>query len=159
MVGRDRPGKNLCKNLTTSDLYSGATRCVVISWIPILRKGVLTIKREEESPDVDRPIASTIFSFFKMDDVQRRVIGVNDLLNIELVNDKLKQFDDAWEETLMALEEEPEEDLLEGFYSRQLEKSIVMQNALELCKSPKMVQGPGKSGRRIEVRHRLHVHV
>ena len=42
---------------------------------------------------------------------------MNDLLNIE-----------SW----MAPEKEPEEDLLEGFYHRQLEKSISMQNASAL---------------------------
>ena len=39
---------------------------------------------------------------------------MNDFLNIVLVSDNVKKFDQAWEQTLMGLESEPEEDLLEG---------------------------------------------
>ena len=44
-----------------------------------------------------------------------------DLLHVELVNDSRKQFDQSWEEALMALEKEPEANLWEGLYHRQLE--------------------------------------
>ena len=60
---------------------------------------------------------------------------MNDLLNIDLVSDNLKEFDQAWEETLMALEKEPEVDLVEGLHHRQLEKWTLMQNALALYHS------------------------
>ena len=52
----------------------------------------------------------------------RREFDINDLLNIELVNDNLKKFDEAWENILMALEKAQEDDLLENL-CRQLEKS------------------------------------
>ena len=57
---------------------------------------------------------------------------MNDTRSILLVNDNLKKFDQAWEESLMALEKEPEEDPLEGLYHRRVDKSIITQNALAL---------------------------
>ena len=54
------------------------------------------------------------------------------MLNIELVNDNLKKFDQACDETLLALEKEPEADLLEGIYHRQLDKPTLMLNVLAL---------------------------
>ena len=46
-----------------------------------------------------RQIAFTI-AILKINDVQCSVFGMNDLLNVELVNNNVKQFDDAWESTL-----------------------------------------------------------
>ena len=77
-----------------------------------------------------RQIASMIYVFLKINDVQVTATSMNDLLNVELVNDSLKRFDQSWEETLMALEKEPEGDLVQGLYRRQLEKSTLKQNAL-----------------------------
>ena len=51
---------------------------------------------------------------------------MNDTRSILLVNDNLKKVDQAWEESLMALEMGPEEDLLEGLYHRRLDKSITI---------------------------------
>ena len=44
--------------------------------------------------------------YSKLNDVQRRGIDMNDLLNIELCDCNLKIFDQAWDETLMAMAEE-----------------------------------------------------
>ena len=76
-----------------------------------------------------RQIAFMICAFFEINNVHGRAMSMNDLLNIEVVNDILKKFDQAWEETLMALEKEPEADLVEDLHQRQLEKSTLMQNA------------------------------
>ena len=57
---------------------------------------------------------------------------MDDLLNLELVNDNRTKFDEACEEILMALEKEPEEDLLEGLYHRRLVKSTLLKDALML---------------------------
>ena len=53
-----------------------------------------------------------IHAILKINDVQRRATNTNDLLHIELVHENLRKLDQAWEEPLMALEEEPEADLL-----------------------------------------------
>ena len=72
---------------------------------------------------------------------------MNDLLNIEFVNDKLKKFDDALENKYfqMAQEHGPEDDLLEGLYLQQLEKSTSMQNALALFQSKQIYRGKLRS--------------
>ena len=77
-----------------------------------------------------RQIAFTIYAFFKINDVQRKVIGTNDLLNIELVNDHVKKFDEAWQNILIGLKKEPEDYYLEGLHVRQWRKPTSMQNAL-----------------------------
>ena len=54
------------------------------------------------------------------------------LLNIELRNESFEMLDQAWEETLMAVDIEPDVVLLDCLFSRHLEKSIFMKNALAL---------------------------
>ena len=79
-----------------------------------------------------RQSAFTICAFLSINDVQVRAISVNGLLNIKLVNDNHEKFEPSWEEPLIALEKEPQGDLLEGLYHRQLVKSTLRQNALAL---------------------------
>ena len=56
------------------------------------------IQEKKNLPILTRgQIAFMIHAFLKIKGVQRRVVGMDDFLNIELVNDKLKKFDDAWE--------------------------------------------------------------
>ena len=43
-----------------------------------------------------RPNAFTINAFFEINDPQMRIIGTDDLLKIELVNDRLEKCDEAW---------------------------------------------------------------
>ena len=52
---------------------------------------------------IGRHIAFMICAIFK-----GRATGMNDLLNIELRSDSLQMFDQAWEETLMAMDIEPD---------------------------------------------------
>ena len=54
-------------------------------------------------------------------------------------------FEQAWEETLMALRKEPEEDPLDSLHQRQLEKSTPMQNALALWHSDQVHRKEPKS--------------
>ena len=51
---------------------------------------------------------------------------------MELVNDHLETFVEAWENFLIAPESEPEDEILEGHYHRQLEKLTSVQNAFAL---------------------------
>ena len=81
------------------------------------------------------------YAFFKITDVQKRVPGMNDLLNIESVNESLKKVDHAWEETLLGTGEGTRrspgrQDLLESLY-RRLEKSTHMQNDHICAVSPR----------------------
>ena len=65
-------------------------------------------------PMTGRPIAFQIYAFFKIDDVPRRAIGMNILLNIELRNDNRKMVDQAWGETLMAIDNALYRDIMES---------------------------------------------
>ena len=92
--------------------------------------------------------ASTICAFFGIYNVQRKVIGMNDLLNIDVLKGKFPSFsfnDVAQENIVMALEKEPGEDLLQGLYHRQLAKSTSMQNASALCHSDQVHRKDPKS--------------
>ena len=55
-------------------------------------------------------IALTICTVFKISDVQVRATSMNDLHKNEVINDHLKEFDQSWDEALMALEMVPEGD-------------------------------------------------
>ena len=47
-----------------------------------------------------------IYALFKINVIQGSAIGMNDLLNIEVGNDNLKTFDQAWEGSSMAMDHE-----------------------------------------------------
>ena len=49
-----------------------------------------------------RQIAHIICAFFKINDVQRRAFGLDDLPNKEVRYDNLKRVHQAWAQTLMA---------------------------------------------------------
>ena len=70
-----------------------------------------------------------IDALFKINNVQKRVIDIDDLLNIEVVHDNLRKFDEAWEITPRAPERESENELSQGIYHRQQKKRTSMQNA------------------------------
>ena len=70
------------------------------------------------------------------------------LLNIEM-DDNLKKFVGAWEETLMSLEKKPEADVLKDLHHRQLEKSTLVLNALALDHSDPIHREEPKSCSRL----------
>ena len=76
---------------------------------------------------------------------------MNDLLNVDLVNDNLKKFDQSRKETPMALWKGPEGVLLEGLYRRHMEKSTRMQTALAQCHSDRVHRKEPKSYSRLMV--------
>ena len=41
--------------------------------------------------------------FFNINETQGHSMNLSDLLNVELYNDNLKMFNEAWEETLLAV--------------------------------------------------------
>ena len=49
-------------------------------------------------------------------------MGLTNLLNIEMYNDKLKQFNQDWEEMLLSLNKGVDEEMIDNVYGRQLEK-------------------------------------
>ena len=74
-------------------------------------------------------------------DVQAGAIGLNDLLNIELRDGNLKMSDQAWDETLTAMDMKLEM----ASWKVQLDKSTIMKNALALNRSDPVRQQEPKS--------------
>ena len=70
------------------------------------------------------------FSLFDINKTQGREVGLTDLLNIELYNDNLKQFNQAWEEMLLSLDRGVDEEMLPNVYEGQIRRSSIMENGL-----------------------------
>ena len=50
-------------------------------------------------------------------------LDISDLLNIELRCDNVQTFDTQWDETIIAMQKQPSEELVDDLYFRKLEKS------------------------------------
>ena len=57
-------------------------------------------------------ITLQFFSLFDINETQGRAVGLTALLNIELYNDNLKQFNQAWKEMLLSLDRRVDEEML-----------------------------------------------
>ena len=68
----------------------------------------------------------------------------------KLVNDILRKVDLPWKETLMALEQELDEALLEGLDHRQPEKPSLMRNALAVDDFDQIHRNESKSYSRLK---------
>ena len=79
-----------------------------------------------------RQIAFKIFEHFKISEVEGALLDVRDLVALELKGDNLRAFDTAWDEILLAMKKEPEEEILESLYCKQLEKSLQLKNTMAL---------------------------
>ena len=59
-------------------------------------------------------------------------MNLSDMLDVELYNDSLKMFNQAWEETLVALGDDLGEGVLENLCERQVWKSAFMKHVMTL---------------------------
>ena len=73
-----------------------------------------------------------MFSFLHINKTQEHTMNLSDLLIVELYIDNPKIFNQAWEETVLALGDHPDEGVLENFCERQVRTSTLMKNALTL---------------------------
>ena len=87
------------------------------------------------------------FSPFGINETQVRAMGLTDLLNIELYNDNLKQFNQAWEELLLSLDKGVDGEMLEYLCKGQIRRSSVMENGLSLYHSDILLKRELKSYR------------
>ena len=70
------------------------------------------------------------FSLFDINKTPGRAVGLTDLLNIELYNDNLKQFNHAWEEMLLTLDRGVDEEMLPNLYEGQVKRSSIVKHGL-----------------------------
>ena len=74
-----------------------------------------------------------ILKHFKISDTDRTVLYLSDFLNVWLRNDNLQSFDAKWDETIIAMRQHPDEEVLESLYFRQLDKSGRLKQLVALC--------------------------
>ena len=76
-------------------------------------------------------------------------MNLSDLLIVELYIDNPKIFNQAWEETVLALGNHPDEGVLENFCERQVRTSTLMQNALTLYQQDIVLKEEPRSDQRL----------
>ena len=69
---------------------------------------------------------------FNINETLGHTTSLSESLNVELYNDILKMFNQAWEETLPALGNDLDEHVLENLFERQVKKSTLMKHAMTL---------------------------
>ena len=57
-------------------------------------------------------------------------MNLSDFLNVELYDDNLEMFNQAWEETLWALGNDLDEHILEKLYERHVQQCTLQRNAV-----------------------------
>ena len=70
-----------------------------------------------------RQIAFRIFEHFTLPSAEKECLDVTHLVNLELKNDSVKQFNTRWDEITIQIKELPPEGWLEALYRKQLEQS------------------------------------
>ena len=76
-----------------------------------------------------RQNVSNIF-ILNINKTQEHTTNLIDLLNVVLYNDNFKMPNQVWEETLLALDNDLDEYVLERLYERQVKKSTFIKNAM-----------------------------
>ena len=76
-----------------------------------------------------RQIMYQTFSFFNIHTTEEHTLNMNDVPNVELYNDILKMFNQAWEETLLAPGDDLDEHVLDNWYEMQVTKFTLIKNA------------------------------
>ena len=87
--------------------------------------------------DVERPQQET------------KILGFEELLNLELEKDNLKRFQTEWDKTLLHLAEQPQEGFLETLYHRQIIKSTEFQQTMSLYNLENVQKGTQPSYSRL----------
>lgn len=94
---------------------------------------------------IGRQIAFLIHQHCLINDLLGRALEYFDLFGLNLVNVDVKSFGQSWDETSMAMQKIPDEDLLESLVSIQLLTSSKMEPALEHFKQQWVLSNEPKS--------------
>ena len=71
-----------------------------------------------------RPIAYTIYEYFRATGACEAVQGLSDLFTISLQNDDVQDFDVKWDQTLYIVSEMPSNVILARLYKSKLQDSV-----------------------------------
>ena len=64
-----------------------------------------------------------IKEYFKVSDSDEPVLYFKELLKVKLRNDNVQSFNTRWDETMIAMKEQPDKKILENLYHRQHQQS------------------------------------
>ena len=64
-----------------------------------------------------RQVACMIFEYFKFSDTDESVLDFDEILKVELKNDNVKSFDSRWDETIIAMKKQPDEEIVDNFFT------------------------------------------
>ena len=88
-----------------------------------------------------------IYEYFKVSDTDESVLDLNDILKVEFKTDNIQSFNARWDENIIAIEEQPGDEILENFCYRQLQQaeqskpwlSLYSQDTVQNTRLQKMV--------------------
>ena len=92
---------------------------------------------------------STSTNAVAVSDADGAALDISDLLNIELRCDNVQTFDTQWDETIIAMQKQPSEELVDDLYFRQLEESDQLKQlvALDIQDTVKKIRNTRVTGK------------
>ena len=73
-----------------------------------------------------------ICEYFKVSDTDESVLDLNEILKVEMKNDNAQSFNTRWEETVIAMKYDPDDEIWDFVYHRQLQLSEQLKSLLPL---------------------------
>ena len=89
-------------------------------------KGRVFIQEEaaqEENVPTGRQVAWMIYEYSKVIDTDESFLDFYDNVKVGLKNGNVESFHTRWDETIIAMKEQPDDEILDNFYDRQLQQS------------------------------------
>ena len=77
-----------------------------------------------------RQVAWMIYQYFKVSDTDDSVLDLNEILKVELKNDNVQSFSTRWDETIIAMKKQPDEEVLHFFLFRPSPSTVTTAEAI-----------------------------
>ena len=77
-----------------------------------------------------RQVARTTYDHSRVSHTDGTVLDVSDVLKVELKGDNVQHFDTRWDETIIAMTEKPDDEVLENLYFKQLDTAEQLKQLL-----------------------------
>jgi len=92
-----------------------------------------------------RQLAFLMFQHFQINEMEHTMLEFTDLLALELKGDNLRAFDTEWDNTLLGMQEVPDEKYLENLYRKQVKKSRQFEILFTQLESDHLLRGRARS--------------
>ena len=70
--------------------------------------------QKEKRIFLGRQVAWMIYEYFKVSDTNESVLDLDEILKVELENDNLQPFNTRWDETIIVMKKQPDEEILDN---------------------------------------------